>query len=254
MAAQIEISLKPETLFDVAGFSVTNSMLWTSLIAIILMVVFVFTARRLKEVPGRLQLFIETFVVGAWDFVHGIFKDEKLTARAFPMFATLALFFLCANLFSFIPGLGVITVSDAPLYRSPATNYSLIFVLTFANFIIWQLIAIVSGGFFGYAGKFFNFSGGNIMERCLNFALGLLDIIGEIAKIVSLSFRLFGNIFAGEVISAVMLSIAPLFIPIPFWMLGLLSSVIQAFVFPILIVIFFQMAIITKEKTTETAS
>ncbi len=252
--AEINISLKPETLFEVGSLPITNSMVWTIIVSLVLMLVFVRVAKNMKLVPSKLQLFIETFIIGAYDFVYGIFKDEKMTNRAFPMFATLALFFLASNLLGFIPGLGVITLNNTPFFRSPTTNYSFVFAITFFNFIIWQIIAIMTGGLFGYAGKFLNFSGENIFERVLNFFLGLLDIIGEIAKIVSLSFRLFGNIFAGEVITIVLLSIIPLFSPIPFWILGLLSSVIQAFVFPILVIIFFQMAIITKEESKKDLS
>ncbi len=254
MEEGINISLRPEILFEVAGLPISNSMLWTTLISLLLMGVFVFVARRMAPVPGKLQLFVETFVVGAWEFVHSIFHDEKMTARAFPMFATLGIFFLVSNLVGFLPVIGSIELNGVSFYRAPTTNYAFIFVVTMFNFVIWQVIAITTGGIFGYAGKFFNFSGDNILDRGLNFILGLLDIIGELAKIVSISFRLFGNIFAGEVITIVLLSIAPVIVPIPFWMLGLLSSIIQAFVFPILVIIFFQMAIITRESAKEEAA
>ena len=69
-----------------------------------------------------------------------------------------------------------------------------------------------------------------------------MDIVGEVAKIVSLSFRLFGNIFAGEVLSAVMLFLAPFIVPLPFMFLGLLTAVVQAFVFSVLTLIFITMA------------
>ncbi len=238
----IEISLKPDVLGIFAGFPITNALLVSVLTTIVLCVIFMFVARRMKQVPGRLQLFVETFLTGSYEFVHGVTQNETVTKRMFPIFTTLLLFFLAANLTGFIPGLAALSFNDMPLYRSATSDYALIFVITMVMFIGWQLVAIVSGGLFGYVKKYINFS------SPMDFVMGLLDIIGESAKIVSLSFRLFGNIFAGEVIATVMLVLMPYVAPVPFALLGLLSSVIQAAVFPILVLIFFNMAIVVKEE------
>jgi len=111
------------------------------------------------------------------------------------------------------------------------------------------VVAIMVHGPFGYVGKFLNF------RSPLAFALGLMDIIGEFAKVVSLSFRLFGNIFAGEVLGAVMLFLAPFFIPLPFMFLGLLSAVVQAFVFATLTLVFVMLAAeVEEDELVEAAS
>lgn len=240
--ADIHVSLTPEVLTTVAGIPITNSYLASTVISIILMVLFVFAAKKMKSVPKPFQLFVETFVLFSYTFVHGITNNERATQRMYPLFATMALFFLASNLIGMIPGLTAFYVNDAVIYRAPTTDYSMIFGITMVMFVAWQMIAIVSGGLLGYIGKFFNF------KSPMDFIMGILDIIGEIAKIVSLSFRLFGNIFAGEVIATVLLSLAPYLVPIPFAFLGLLSSVIQAFVFPILVMIFMNMSIIMKEE------
>jgi F-type H+-transporting ATPase subunit a len=248
MEEGIHISLKPETLFAVFNFPVTNSFLATVGLSIAIMAIFLYVGARMKAVPGRLQLFIEIFVTGSRDFVHSVTGNEAVTRRIFPLFATMAILYLVSNLFGFIPGLAALSYDGVALWRPPTADYALIFVITITMFLLWQFAAIVTGGLVAYGKKFFNFS------SPLNFVLGLLDIIGEIAKIVSLSFRLFGNIFAGEVIGAVILGLVPFFAPIPFMFLGLLSSVIQAFVFPILVLIFMNMAIVVKEEKEKEAT
>jgi F-type H+-transporting ATPase subunit a len=145
-------------------------------------------------------------------------------------------FVLFANLFAFLPGAGAVKYGDATLFRSVMADYSIVLMLTMVTVITVQIVAIITNGPFGYLKKFINFS------SPLNFVLGLMEIVSELAKILSLSFRLFGNIFAGEVLGAVMLFLMPYFLPLPFMFLGLLSAVIQAFVFSLLTTIFITMA------------
>lgn len=242
MEKEIHISLKPEILFEIAGFSITNSFFVMMLVSVLLILVVGGIARRLQKVPGTPQLFVETFIMAMHDLVAGITQNKKMTKRIFPVFATFVIFFLASNLFGLIPGLGGISFNNMPVFRTPTTDYALIFGLTIVMFITWQVVIVISGGIFGFIKKYLNFS------SPVNFTLGLLDIIGELTKIVSLSFRLFGNIFAGEVIAIVMLALAPYVVPVPFAMLGILSSVIQAFVFPILVLIYIKMSVVVREE------
>jgi F-type H+-transporting ATPase subunit a len=233
--ADINISLAPQPVAMIGDFPITNS-LWVSVMTSVgLILLFWIVGRRMKQVPGKTQLFLETFVTGSYDFVDGITGNKKVTSMLFPLFTTLAVFFLAANLIGFLPFWAPLTVGDTPLFRSPTTDYSLVFALTMVLFIVWQMVAVVTGGVFRYLWQYKN----------------PLDLIGEVAKIVSLSFRLFGNIFAGEVIATIFLVLAPYVVPVPFYALSLLSSVIQAFVFPILVLIFINMAIVTKEDIQE---
>jgi F-type H+-transporting ATPase subunit a len=109
--------------------------------------------------------------------------------------------------------------------------------ITVVIFIYWQVMIIRNISLLAYLKKFFNFS------SPINFGIGLLEIVGDLAKIISLSFRLFGNIFSEEILILVMLSIAPFVAPLPFSMLGLLTSVIQALLFPMLILLFMNISI-----------
>jgi F-type H+-transporting ATPase subunit a len=122
------------------------------------------------------------------------------------------------------------------------SDYGLVLIMTLISIIVAQIVAIITAGPWKYLGRFINF------KSPLAFFLGLMELVGEIAKIFSLSFRLFGNIFAGEVLGAVMLLLAPFFMPLPFLFLGLLSAVIQAFVFSVLTLVFISMASEVPEK------
>lgn len=246
-----EISIKPEVVFNLFGLDVTNTMIGALLVVAILLLTFGIVARKLKTVPGVVQLFVEEFLTMCRNFVMQVSNNnEKVTKYMFPLFTSFVAFFLLANLLgTFVPFINVITYNNTALYRTATTDYNLILALTLGAFIVMQAAAIISAGILGYAGKFFNF------KSPLDFVLGLLDIIGELAKIISLSFRLFGNLFAGEVLLTVVVALIPQFVTVPvvdsvlggiaaapFAMLGLLGSVIQALVFPMLILIFVTIA------------
>lgn len=233
----MDITLAPITLFEIWGFPVTNS-LWVAIAISIGLITFTYYIRKKqKDVPGTAQLFMEEFVLYCHKFVEDATNRSKSANWLFPIFTTLAMFFLAANLLSYLPGLGAITYNDLPIYRTATADYSLIFAITVAMFLSIQFIAIKTSGVFGYLKKFINVS------SPMNFIMGILDIIGELAKVVSLSFRLFGNVFAGEVLAVILLGLVPYIAPVPMAMLTLLSAVIQAFVFPILVIIYFQMVL-----------
>lgn len=234
--AELSISLSPEVLFFVGGFPVTNTFLWGFVLSVVLVVMAFFVKSRLREVPGRFQNLMEVVIGGGFDFVDTLMSDRKKTKRVFPLVFTMFLFILLANLFAFLPGAAAIKSNDVPLFRAVMSDYGFVLMMTMITIITAQIVAIVVNGPFGYLKKFINLS------SPLDFFLGLMDLVGELAKILSLSFRLFGNIFAGEVLTMVMLFLAPYFIPLPFMLLGLLSAVIQAFVFALLTTIFISMA------------
>lgn len=191
--------------------------------------------------PGHFQNIIEMLVGGAFDFVESMIGDKKRALRVFPLVFTMFFFIFFCNLLTFIPGQAAVTIKTAggvvPLFRAIISDYGLVFVMTMVSVIVTQIVAIASMGPLRYVGKFFNFT------NPLNFFLGLMDLVSELAKVMSLSFRLFGNIFAGEVLGAVMLFLFPFFLPLPFTLLSLLTAVVQPFVFSVLTLVFISMAI-----------
>ncbi|MFC1637974.1 F0F1 ATP synthase subunit A [Patescibacteria group bacterium] len=249
----LNISLSPEVIFNLGSFPVTNAFFVSIFVTVLVLAVFLITKAKFKTVPGRFQALMEVLIEGSFDFVESIIGDREKAKKIFPLAFTMFVFILISNLLTYIPGQAAITLATeegtVPLFRAVMADYGMVFVMTMVTVILVQIIAIVVHGPFGYLGKFFNF------KSPLGFFLGLMDIIGEIAKIVSLSFRLFGNIFAGEVLGAVMLFLAPYFIPLPFMFLGLLTSVVQAFVFAVLTLVFVTLAsTIEEDELVEEAS
>lgn len=237
---ELNISLAPEVLFHIGTWPITNSFFWFFCLSLLFMIGAFILKANLKLVPGKTQNLIELLVSGAYDFVESIIGPGKKAERVFPLVATMFFFILIANLLVYIPGQAAISLNTAdgvvPLFRAVVADYGLVFMLTILAIVIVQVVAIISAGPFSYLGRFINF------RSPMKFFLGIMELISELAKIISLSFRLFGNIFAGEVLGAVMLFLAPFFIPLPFLFLGLLTAVVQAFVFAVLTLVFISMA------------
>jgi len=258
---ELNISLSPEVIFNIGWFPVTNSFLWTLALSLILMAAAVIVGKRLKMVPGGTQNFIELILEESYSFVKSVIGTDEKAKKVFPLVFTMFLLILLANLATFIPGQAAVSVAkengSVPLFRAIMADYGLVFVLTMVTIVLTQIVAIIASGPFGYVGRFVNVSGikkffkeaargrfkfGILAQGFLDLFLGLMDVVGEIAKIISLSFRLFGNIFAGEVLGAVMLFLAPFFAPLPFMFLGIMTAIVQAFVFAVLTLIFITMA------------
>lgn len=234
--ASVDVFLAPEVLFQIGSFPVTNSFFWSIFLSLVIMAGAIKLNYSIKQQPGSFQNAVEAIIEGGFNFIGTINRDEKKAKVIFPLVFTMFLFILVSNLFSFLPGSSALKLGDATLFRSVMADYTVVFMLTLVSVLAAQVVAIIANGPFGYLKKFFNFS------SPLAFILGLMDIIGEISKILSLSFRLFGNVFAGEVLGSVMLFLMPFFLPLPFMFMGLLSAVIQAFVFSLLTTIFITMA------------
>jgi len=250
---ELSVKLAPDILFFIGSFPVTNTFFWSLFISLFLIIFTLFVRARLKLISGRLQNIVELLLESGYSFVKSIIGTEKKTQRVFPLVFTMFFLILVANLAAYIPGQSAITLArqEGPvsLFRAIMSDYSMVFVMTLITFLTTQIVAIMVHGPFRYLGKFINF------KNPLQFFLGLMDLIGELAKVISLSFRLFGNIFAGEVLGAVMLFLAPFFIPLPFMFLGLLTAMVQAFVFAVLTLVFITMASeIEEDELTESAS
>lgn len=246
----MNITLAPETLFTIGGLAITNTFFVQVIISLILVGIAWLATRKMKDVPRGIQFWFEVFIDEGYKFVKEVTGSETQAKKMFPFVMTLFLFFLVANFLPFIPGIGAITYEGVPLHRTATSDYSLAFTLATVAVIAMQVITIVTGGIWTYFSKYFNFSGPWSMKP-INVFLGLMDIISEIAKIISLSFRLFGNMFAGQILAAVVIGLVPYVLPIPFALLGVLTALIQAAVFAILVLIFMSMAVVEKEIAKE---
>ena len=224
-----EISLKAQQLFTIGGYNVTNGLLLTFVVSIILITLSFVISRRVSIIPGKLQAVAEMGVESLLSLMESTLGSVEKAKKYFPLVATIFIFILVSNLLGIFPGVGSLWMenngAEVPLFRSPAADLNFTLAFAVISVLMTNIIGMASVGVFKHLGKFFNFS------NPINFFIGILELISEIAKIISLTFRLFGNVFAGEVLLTIIFFLAPYFIPLPFMFLEIFVGMIQAFIF-----------------------
>ncbi len=248
----VNISFLPEHLFVWGGLSITNTLLVSWMVVLFLcFTAFLFSRAKLKIKPKAksLQNVAEIAIEGLFNLIQSVTSDNKLTRKIFPLIATIFFFVLFSNWSGLIPGVGTIGFYEiekgekilVPFMRSPSADLSFTLAIAVISVLATQVLGITALGFFKYAGKFLNFKSG------IFFFVGLLELASEATKMISFSFRLFGNVFAGEVLLAVILFLAPLIAPLPFLFLEVAVGLIQAFIFSMLTIVFIRMATLPAE-------
>ena len=238
----LHISLAAEELGSFLGLPITNTLLTSWLVMALLIVIAVFFGSRIKMIPGRVQAFFETLFEGAYDYMATTFGDRNRARTFFPLIITVFIFIAVANLLEFTPGIGSITFMNGhgetvPLLRSVNTDLNMTLALTIIAVIVIEIAGVAALGFFRYAGKFINFS------SPVNFIVGLIELVSEVSRLVSFSFRLFGNIFAGEVLIGVIALFVPYILPVPLMAFEMFVGIIQGVVFAMLILFFVKLAV-----------
>lgn len=244
MANVPKISLPAEPIFEIVGLPITNSHLAALLLSIFLLIIAALIRRRLSLVPTRGQVIIEGLISFFLVHLKTAYGTEERARRHLPYIVTLFLFIALFNEFSLLPFLGaIITGEGTSLFRTPTSHYSLPIALALITVVGANLVAFAVSPL-RYIGKFIKItplvkarSFSQLGNALLEIFIGILDIVSELAKIISMSSRLFGNIFAGEVmyITIISLSMYTQFIlPFPFIFLGFFSAIIQALVFSLL--------------------
>ncbi len=249
----MQISLTPELITTIGGFPITNTFLMTIIISSIIITSSFFLNKKTKESktkhkPKGLHNILEYIVEALLELVDSITGDRTQSKKFFPYIATIFIFIIMSNWIELIPGLGTIGVNKIhngeteliPFIRSNSADLNMTLAIALIAVITAQIMGVSALGFKKYSGKFLV----NPFKKpyFIGTFVGLLEIISEFAKVVSFSFRLFGNIFAGEVLLTVMLMLVPYFIPLPFLMLEIFVGFIQAMVFSMLTLVFFKMA------------
>jgi F-type H+-transporting ATPase subunit a len=235
------------------GFPVTNSMVVTWVVALGLIVFAQLATRNMKEVPEGSQNFLEWLVESLYGFLEGLL-GERLAKQTFWFFASVFIFILAANWVGLIPGVGSMGWGhhtaegfqlEEPLFRgaNADVNLTLAMALTFfAMWIVWGLRALGPMGFLKemFAPKGSTTGALKVLMIVVFFAAGLLEMISILFRPVSLSFRLYGNVFAGETMLETMAQVPYIawLVQIPFYFLELLVGLVQALVFMLLTAVF----------------
>jgi F-type H+-transporting ATPase subunit a len=257
-AAKVEHSI-PSSAVEVGrigAFPITNSMLVTWGVAALLIIFAQLATRNMSRVPGGAQNFWEWLVESLYSFLEGII-GSTLVKKTFWFFATIFIFILFSNWLGLIPGFGTIGFGEKgpegfhvthPWFRGANADLNMTLAMSMTFFAFWTLWALQTNGPIGFLLHLFAPQGETtgILKALMVvvfLAVGILEVISILFRPVSLSFRLFGNIFAGENMLESMARLVPgwigsILIPIPFYFMELLVGIVQALVFMLLTAVF----------------
>lgn len=237
----ITVVLKAEQLGSVFGFPITNSLILAWVVMVLIIGTAYFFGRSLTLVPGKIQAGIEWAFEGAIAYMADVLESEALARKFFPLLATIFIFVAVINEIEFFPGIGSLGLWHAseffPILRAPTTDLNFTLALAMVAFFTIEVTGIATLGFFKYAGKYVN------LKSPIDFAVGLIELISNLGRLVSFSFRLFGNIFAGEVMVLVAGYFLPYFLPAPLMGFEMFIGLVQALVFAMLTLFFIKLAI-----------
>ena len=257
-----EVTIYAEPLFHVGRFEITNSLLTSWVTVLIIVTFFVVLRKKMKKVPGKLQNFFEIMMDGALSLCDQVTNDRKISNKIFPLVFSLFLFILVSNWLGLMPILGsfgfIATEGGhsafVPLFRSGTADINTTLAFALLVVVASNIFGVFAIGAWKTFNKYVNLKAlGSMVTTVrkdpsvlivapINFFVGILELIGEMAKVASLSFRLFGNVFAGEVLLASMSAIFAYLVPTPFLFLEVFVGLIQALIFSLLAAVYFTIA------------
>ncbi len=246
------ISIAAETIFSIGSFNVTNSLILSVITFVLLSIIGFFIRDRISMVPRGIVNVFEWFMDSMLELMESVLGNRKSAETYFPLIATVFLFVMFGHWLSLLPGVGSIGLNQihngheilVPLFRSPGADLNFTIALAIISVLATNILGVVVIGFKKHFGKFFT-----LQKPFPVFTfVGLLEFLSEFIKIISFSFRMFGNLFAGEVLLIIVSYLVPTIIPLPFVMLEMFVALIQAFIFSMLTLVFISMAITPHEE------
>ncbi len=255
----VNIPIGAETIFSLGSLPVSNTLLTAFLVLIIITIASIFLRTNVKEIPGGFQNFVEMlleFLLGFFDQVTG---DREKSRRFLPIAGTMFFFILFCNWFGLVPGFGTIGVwrqahegkEFIPFLRSANSDLNLTLAMAMISVVGSHVLGMMTLGIWVHINKFVQISKVwkalktlkpiNILTALVEFVVGIIEIFSEFAKIASLSLRLFGNVFAGEVLLTVIASLIAYFVPLPFMAIEIIVGIVQATVFSMLTLVYLTM-------------
>jgi F-type H+-transporting ATPase subunit a len=235
-----QISLIPETVFRLFGLPITNTLLTSWLVVAVISIGAIIFNLKSKKRPGKIQTAAEWCLEIILDFMETITGSRSAAVRLLPFIATIFFFVLAANWIGILPGVGSIGLIEkhgnetalVPFFRSVYSDLNMTLALALIAVSASHWLGMLTVGLAPHLRKFINF------KNPLNFGLGILELVSEGAKVISFSFRLFGNVFAGEVLLVIVTGLVPYLAPFPFLGMELFVGLIQALIFAVLTLVF----------------
>ncbi|MFA5052262.1 MAG: F0F1 ATP synthase subunit A [Patescibacteria group bacterium] len=262
--ASHEVTLFAEPVFSFGKFTITNSLLNSWAVVLIIVIAALAIRKKITKIPRGIQNAFEIIVDGAMQMADSVTGDRRKTEKIFPFAFTIFLFILLNNWLGLLPGIGSIGwledgTTFVPWFRGGTADLNTTLALALFAVIGSNLFGVVTVGIWRHVNKFFNVKAlaeipGKIRKEPtiifvnpIKFFVGIIEIIGEVAKVASLSFRLFGNIFAGEVLLTSLAVIFAFILPVPFIFLEVIVGIIQALIFAMLLLVYFSIASTVEE-------
>jgi F-type H+-transporting ATPase subunit a len=250
-----ENTLYAETVAHLGSFPITNSLLTSGIALIIICALALAVRRNLKTVPTGIQNALEMIIDGFLGIFDSVTGSRERSLKFAPIVLALFFFILVNNWMGLLPGVGSIgqIVQSGgekyfiPYLRGDTADLNTTLALATLGVVISHICGIVAVGWWKYLNKFINIQAfleipGKIKKdpmillvNPIKAFVSLIEVVSELAKIASLSFRLFGNVFAGEVLLASMSALLAYAVPIPFIFLEILVGLIQALIFAMLV-------------------
>jgi F-type H+-transporting ATPase subunit a len=235
------------------GFPITNSMLVTWIVAIALIAFSQLATRRMQPIPTGLQNFVEWLIESLYAFLEGII-GAHLVKRTFWFFGTIFIFILAANWVGLVPGVGSVGWGhqtpegfqlDEPFFRGANADVNLTMAMALVFFACWIVWGLRESGPVGFFKELFAPKGSStgalkVLLTVVFFAAGCLEVVSILFRPISLSFRLYGNVFAGETMLETMANVPSIgwLVQVPFYFLELMVGFVQALVFMLLTAVF----------------
>lgn len=241
---KLHISIKAEPIFHLLGLPITNSLLLSFVVLLVFAgIALNYKANAQKSKKNKLFYFI-TFALNLIYELFGSILGTNIN-KFFALLGSFFLFILLQNWFGLLPGVGSLLIKVheeghelmAPIFRAATADLNTTIALALISVVLIQYNGIKYLGVGGYGKRFFN------VKSPIDFFTGILEIVSEFSKIISFSFRLFGNIFAGEVLILVIAFLVPWVASSPFLLLEIFVGLIQALVFAMLTAVFLNLAI-----------
>ncbi len=261
----LHVSIKPETVFFIQGFPITNSLLTSYIVLALTILLGLYFSANINSTSSKLVFFIRYVLT----MLHEMFQTilGKLHEKAFPLLVSFFFFILFSNWFGLLPGVGSVTITPPaehveakeeislheeevkdehteekahakiPLLRGTTADLNTTIALALVAFVMIQFYGFSTLGIVGYSKKFIN------LTNPINFFIGILELVSEFSKILSFAFRLFGNIFAGEVLLGVIAFLVPILASFPFLIMEVFVGLVQALVFSMLTGVFISSAV-----------
>jgi F-type H+-transporting ATPase subunit a len=241
----ISVHLEPYILGHIGAMPITATLLTSWVAMVVLVIAAVVVGRRLQLVPSGAQNAFEAIIGGAYGFVRDTLESDTLARKYFPVLMTIFLFILTMNWLGLLPGVTSVGFYEGhgdaahfvPFLYPPATDLNITLAFSIVAMFVIEFAGIAALGVWKYGGKFINFS------SPLKFVVGLIELISEIGRLISFSFRLFGNIFAGKTLLVVIMFFVPMVLPVPILAYEVFVGMIQAAVFAFLTLIFIKLAV-----------